>query len=183
MRKLIRTVSAVIALVLGASLAFGDAPLEKVRENVQAQDLANLAGALGVQFEIFNYTLHEPHCVHFFVDEIDGSDSVRHDAHGLCGLAGPQRLTVQWKTEDGHAQFRFMRYRRDGEQGVSLGGPTLSAPTLSGFTEYSTEPPQLEYDRETVLYHGAFGRNQGPRKEFKVVAELRPNPNGRIGTE
>ena len=183
MRRPVRNACVTATLLAGSSLALADAPLEKVGENVQAQDLANLASALGVQFEIFDYDLDEAHCVHFFVDEIDDENGARHDAHGLCGVAGPQRLTVQWKKEDGQAQFRFMRYRRDVEQGVSLVGPTLSAPTQSGFTEYSIEAPQLDYDRETVLVHGAFGRNQGPRTEFKVLAELRPNPRQTIGTE
>ena len=183
MRRPVRNACVTVTLLVGSSLALGDAPLEKVGENVQAQDLANLASALGVQFEIFDYDPDEAHCVRFFVDEIGEGNTARHDVQGLCGLAGPQRLTVQWKKEEGQARVRFMRYRRDSEQGASFGGPTLTTATQSGFTEYSIEAPQLDYDRETVLFHGAFGQNQGPRTEFKVLAELRPNPRQTVGTE
>lgn len=182
MRKSILVVSALMVVAVAGSLALGDARLDKVDDRLQAQDLANLADALGVRFEIFDYELDDPHCVHFFVDEIDGSDRVRHDGHGLCGVAGPHRLTVQWKIGNEQAQFRFMRYRRDIEQGVTLVGPRLSAPD-DGFTEYAIESPQLNFDSETVLYHGAFGRNEGPRTEFQVVAELRQNLSRTIGTE
>jgi hypothetical protein len=45
------------------------------------------------------------------------------------------------------------------------------------------EPPELEYGEEAVLVHGAYGSNQGAQMKFKVLAELRRNPDSIIGTE
>ncbi|MEM7504442.1 MAG: hypothetical protein AAF417_20560 [Pseudomonadota bacterium] len=183
MRKSNLVISALVGTVTAGSVALGDATLDKVDNRLQVRDLANLAGALGVGFELFDYELDDPHCIHFFVDETAESDRIRHDGHGLCGLGGRHRLTVQWKVENEQVQVRFMRYRRDIEQGVTITGPSFPAPASGGFTEYAIDRPQLDYDRETVLFHGAFGQNQGPRTEFKVLAELRPNPSQTVGTE
>ncbi len=184
-QRLFSTLLGVTALLVGIPLAFGDTvQLVPVDRNLQARDLANLAEAVGLRFEIFDYDTVEPHCVHFFVDEVDGSGAItRHDGHGQCGLAGPQRLTIQWKAEAGQVDFRFIRFRRDIEQGGSVSGPTISIPESAGLTEYGIVPPELSFGRETVLFHGAYGWNEGPRMEFKVLAELRRNPNGVIGTE
>ena len=172
-----------LTLTAISSLASGEAKLTKVDTDLRVQDLANLADVLGVRFEIFDFEIEEPHCVHFFVDKIDENTTVRLDGHGLCGLAGPQRLTIQWTEVAGQVQFQFRRFRRDIEQGGSVSGPRFLVPEHGGLTEYAIESPQLAYDQETVLYHGAYGWNAGPRTEFKILTELRENPDRVIGTE
>jgi hypothetical protein len=173
------------ALILGGTPAFGDAiELAPVDRDLRAQDLANLAAAIGIRFKIFDYETAEPHCVHFIVDEIDGAGGkTRHDGGGICDLAGPQQLTIQWKVEEaGSLTFRYIRYRRDIEQGTSVARPTLEIPN-SWFSVYGIEPPQLEYDQEAILLHVAYGKNEGPQLKIKVLAELRQNPDSVIGTE
>lgn len=151
---------------------------------VQAQDLDNLAATLGVMMQRYDYDTEEPRCLHFYVDEVtvDG-DEQRHDGAGLCGLAGPQRLTIQWVTEGSEISFKFLRYRRDVRQGGSVSGPTLTAPTHLGSAAYGIAPPEFRLNEETVLYHGVYGPNNGPQMSFRVIAELRENARGRIGTE
>ena len=184
-RRYLSALPGAAALLFGLPWAVGDTlrltQVDKIRE---ASDLANLADAVGVRFEIFDFDAVNPHCVHFFVDEMIGSDSkTRHDGGGLCGLAGPQRLTVQWKADSGRLAFRFIRNRRDIEQGGSLTGPTLPIPDRTTRSDYGTKASELAYGSETVLVHAAYGPDNGPRTEFKVLAELRSNPNGIIGTE
>lgn len=75
-----------------------------------------------------------------------------------------------------------MRYRRDVDEGGSVDGPTLDIPETGGAL-YGVDASELAYDQEVVLVHGAYGSNDGPEMNFKVVAELRPNPDSVIGTE
>lgn len=172
-------------MIVGNPLAVADSvQILPVDGSPQIRDLANLADAVGVRFRIFDYETAEPHCIHFYVEEVEDSGDVRRqDGHGLCGLAGPHRLTVQWKEAQDQVDFRFLRFRRDSEQGGSVAGPTVPTPKGAGFTEYAVEPPELAYGDETLLLRGMYGWNDGPRTEFRVLAELRRNPEGVIGTE
>ena len=185
MFRLVSALLGAATMLVGSPAALSDAiKLTPADGSLQTQDLVNVADALGLRFEIFDYETAEPHCVHFFVDEIDPSGTAtRHDGHGLCGRAGPQRLTIQWKAEGAELAFRFFRFRRDIKQGGSVSGPTIAIPEAGGTWAHRTEPPELAYGRETLLYHGVSGWNDGPRTEFKVLAELRRNPDGAIGTE
>ena len=176
-----------VALINGNSSA-SDAlvDLVPVRGDVQFQDLSNLAEFMGIRFKSFDYETAEPHCIHFYVDEksVNG-DTTRHDGRGECGLAGPHRLTIQWKVEDSSVEFRFIRYRRDVDQGSSVWGPKIAIPELGGQSLKRISPSQLEIGRPTTVLSGSFS-SIGPdrrRMEFTVLVELRQNPEGIIGTE
>lgn len=168
-----------------ASVAGGAEPVSLTpTDEVQAQDLDNLAATLGVMMQRYDYDTEEPRCLHFYVDEINvNGDQQRHDGAGLCGLAGPQRLTIQWKVDDSEVNFKFLRYRRDIRQGGSVNGPSLPIPTQQAFASRAIDPPRFQLNEETVLFHGVYGINDGPQMSFRVIAELRENARGRIGTE
>ena len=173
-----------VALIL-ADISDADASVElaPVRETVTIQDLANIAHELGLSFRIFDYETTEPHCIHFWVDVIVHGATTRHDGSGLCGLGGPARLTVMWKLNETTLEFSFKRFRRDIGQGGGVGGPSIVLPNTRGHSLYGIDPPRLSLGHEAVLVHGAYGWVQENRTDFKVVAELRPNPNKIIGTE
>lgn len=178
----------ILTALLNGNSSASDAPvgLVPVRGDVQFQDLSNLAEFMGIRFKSFDYETAEPRCIHFYVDEksVNG-ETIRHDGGGECGLAGSHRLTVQWKVEDGSIDFRFVRYRRDVDQGSSVWGPKIAIPGLGGQSLKRIDPPQLEIGRPALVLSGSFwstGTNQ-QRMEFKVLVELRPNPTGIIGTE
>lgn len=173
------------ALVNGNTSA-SDPPVDlvPVRGDVQFQDLSNLAEFMGIRFKTFDYETAEPHCIHFYVDEKSvGGDTTRHDGRGECGLAGPHRLTIQWKKEGGWLDFRFIRYRRDVAQGSSVWGPKIAIPDLGGQSLKRIHPSKLEIGRPVLVLHGSFSSRDGQRMEFKILAELRPNPDGIVGTE
>ena len=182
--RILLTLSAIVTLTLSnASADSSTVELLPSSRTVHVQDLANLAAAFGVEFKIFDYETSEPHCVHFFVEEItDTGDRTRHGGSGICGLGGPHGLTIQWQADAGRVNFTFMRYRRDVEQGSSVAGPTLDIPETGGSSLYGVEPPELQHGQETVLVYGSYGLNEGPQLKFKVLAELRANPDSVIGT-
>jgi len=179
-------------MALGCVIAIGwttlasaqEIDLLPVREGLQMRDLANVAQAMGLYFEIFDYEANEAHCIHFYVDEEDDTNTrERHDVGGECGLAGPQRLTLQWRREAGSLTFQMMRFRRDIDQGGVVLGPTINIPDPGGMSLYSVKPPKLALGREIELVHTAFGVTPRGRKDFRIIAELRPNPGKVVGTE
>lgn len=174
----------VFSLIMTATLAHGDTvELTAVEQNLRTRDLANLGAAMGINFVIFDYEAADSHCVSFAVEESDGRGfEARHEGFGLCGRSGPQRLTVQWQAQAEELKLNFMRYRRDVEQGGSVSGPTIAIPGDNASALRGIDPPAFSDDAETVLVHAQFGLNEGPYKLIKVLAELRPNPTGSIGT-
>ena len=175
-------------VLLNGNSSASDAPVDlvPVRGDIQFQDLSNLAEFIGIRFKSFDYETAEPHCIHFYVDEKPANaDTTRHDRGGDCGLAGPHRLTIQWMTEAGWLDFRFIRKRRDIDQGSSVWGPRIAISNMGGQSLEGIDPPKLEIGRPALVVHVSFWSTgtDGQRVEFKVLAELRPNPSGIIGTE
>lgn len=188
MRQAQISVLLILTALLNSNSLASDAPVDlvPVRGDVQFQDLSNLAEFMGIRFKSFDYETAEPHCIHFYVDEksVNG-DTTRHDGRGECGLAGSHRLTVQWKVVDSSVEFRFIRQRRDVAQGSSVWGPKISIPGLGGQSLKGINSSKLEIGRPAVVLSGSFysaGIDQ-QRMDFKVLVELRPNPDGIIGTE
>ena len=178
----------ILTALLNGNSSASDAPVDlvPVRGDLQFQDLSNLAEFIGIRFKSFDYETSEPHCIHFYVDEKSANgDTTRHDGSGECGLAGPHRLTVQWKVEECSLDFRFIRYRRDVAQGSSVWGPRIAIPDLGGQSLGRIHPSKLEIGRPTPVLSGSFWNTDAnqQRMEFKVLVELRPNPDGIIGTE
>ncbi len=173
---------------LNANSSESDSPIElaEVHGDVTVQDLFNLSTFLGFHFKIFDYETDGPHCVHFYVDaKLDIGESSRHDGRGLCSLGGPQRLTVQWKVEADLLEFRFLQFRRDIDQGSSVQGPRIQIPLSDGHSLKRVDSPLLQMGDPTILLHVSL-RIAAPeqrRMDFKVLVELRPNPNQVIGTE
>ncbi len=174
--------SLLLAPVLWLSVAFAEPiTLEPVRGQVELRDLANVASTLGVHFDIFDYESPEAHCIHFYIEETGPLRERRHDVGGECGLDGPQRLTVQRRLQPGELVFRFLRYRRDINQGGGFYGPSI--PIDEHHTsQFRVPPPRLELGKETLLVHSKYGVGEDAI-EVKVLAELRPNPAETIGTE
>lgn len=182
-----RVLSLIIAAIgcvsVGASAAVVPVTVTEPESAPQFRDLANLAEALGIHMNAFDYETKEPHCLSMMVEANTMSCSpVRHNGGVLCGQKGPHRLTIQLTPQDRAVSFKFVRFRRDIDQGGSVAGPTIPIPTTSGLTIYGIEKRELRADEETLLVHGAYGWNEGPRTEFRVIGQLKENPNGFIGT-
>jgi hypothetical protein len=171
-----------LAPVFWLNVAFAEPiPLQAVTGQVELRDLANVASTLGVHFKIFDYEAPAAHCIHFFVEEKGPLREERHDAGGECGSGGPQRLTVQWRIQEGELTFHFFRYHRDINQGGSFGGTTILVDG-NHTSQYRVAPPLLDLGQETLLVHSKFGDGDDA-VELKVLAELRANPTGSMGTE
>ena len=184
LRILALTVGALLSLLWHPSFSDDVIELSAVRGPVEMRDLTNIASELGLRIELFDYESTIPHCIHLYVDEsVDGGPTVRHDGNGHCGVAGKHRLTISWKIVDGKARFGFKRYHRDFDQGGGIGGPTITVSNSDGHTLFRIDPPRLSMNAEAVLVHGAYGSRGKTITDFKVIAELRPNAEGIVGTE
>lgn len=168
--------------VFGASEAEQGVSLEDARDPVTIQDLANLASEFGLNFRMFDYEVTHSNCMQFLVDITINEATSRHKGSEICGLGGPERLTVYWQLKDTNLLFTFKIHRRDNSQLTSVSGPNIVLPNVSGHTLSNTRPPVLAPGRETVLLDGTYGLLGPMSTEFKVVAELRPNPDDVVGT-
>lgn len=64
-----------------------------------------------------------------------------------------------------------------------VGGPTIAVPNSMSSTMYRVPEPVFSFGTETVLLHEGYGQNGRSATDFKVIVELRPNPDGIVGTE
>lgn len=184
----LRTLKALLGIVvcLFNQSAFSDdeVPVSPVRGVVEMRDLANVASELGLRIEMFDYETSQDHCLHFYVDTSTNDKPVtRHEGGGHCGIAGKHRLTVSWRLDGERAKFSFRRFNREIGQGGMVGGPSISVPNSMASTMYEVPQPVFSFESEAVLLHGAYGWKGKSITDFKVVVELRPNPDGIVGTE
>jgi len=184
---------------LSVNAQAGAYELTRAAGDVSWEDLKHLAFAVGVGMAVFDYKIDEDHCIHFFIDLYEGDEAEEPtesmDVGGECDRGGPHRLTVQWRKVDGELEFYFLRHRTDRRGSGGIGGNRID---ISGYGVSSGggvygPGAKLKYGEQTVLVKLRYAEFSGLAengtskqewsKRIVVFGELRPNPNGIIGTE
>jgi hypothetical protein len=184
------------ALLTGAahSLSVDTVKIGSPGSDLTHADLQILASAAGVHSESFDYEAQKPHCLHFWLELTENEaapDLI--DAGSECDLAGPHRITVQWRERnDSVTSHLFLQHLGQGNF-TGIEGPTFEKfPGPSGVAVNRNIPLELAYEQRSELTrwtHTATGgeNTQGKawnlRKQAVVYVELRDNPETIIGTK
>ncbi len=173
-----------LTIILFATAASGEVyQMSRSQGGVSASDLRNLGAALGVRTEMLDYSIEKEHCIQLSVEiRKDNSSSEVHKHGVLCSGAGPHRLTVQVRENKGTIDLHFFLDQLDSEFMVSVGGMKFNIGVYRG-TSGRTITPVLELFERHVLFQVAYGFDEPELNiEFMVLGELRPNPEGILGT-
>jgi hypothetical protein len=185
----------VVASVFASALASaqelaGAYPLSPAASLTEA-DLKMVAGFLGISYQTFEVEIDHPFCVRLSIEASATPSEVTPPAGprdgGLCSVAGPQRITVAFRTTEGDSLVGI----RVATQHVPTGvGATFSFQPIAvppgGWSLFDTHGPEgslpiLTDGEQTVIADYAFGPPSG-RLRMRVVMELLGNPTGILGT-
>jgi hypothetical protein len=197
-----KPVSAVLGALLLAMLLAGAAhslsidtvEIRSPRSDLTHADLQILASAAGVHSESFDYEAEKPHCLHFWLELTEnGAAPDLIDAGSECDLAGPHRITVQWREKNDRVTSHFFLQHLGQGNFTGIEGPTIEKfPGPGGIGIGRNVPLELAYDQRSELTrwtHTASGAETAAsedwnlRKQAVVYVELRDNPETIIGTK
>ena len=174
----------IAAFTAGASAQPPTSPI--VPANAGAVGISDLRMLLGddLQFQMFDFESKENFCMHLgYEHQIDGQLSSVSTGHGLCNVAGRNRLIVMMRLVDDERILSFGLHDRDTGMGTTMALANLPIGSVSGWATREVVQT-IRADQEAALFVWRYGLNPprpGPYHDVRIMVRLGENERPLIG--